>query len=35
LKEVSNYIPYVLEIKEAADALMIVKDFWALKGAYD
>jgi hypothetical protein len=35
LKEISNFIPYALEIKEASDLIMIVKNLYNLVKAYD
>ena len=35
LKSISNYIPYSLEIKEASDLAMIVKNLYNLVSAYD
>jgi hypothetical protein len=35
LKEISNFIPYALEIKEASDIAMIVKDLYNFVSAYN
>lgn len=35
LKEISNFIPYALEIKEASDLAMIVKNLYNLVTAYE
>jgi hypothetical protein len=35
LKQISNFIPYSLEIKEASDIVMIVKDLYNFVNAYN